>query len=66
MNFPLAIPEISLWLAVTAIILLITSEAIPSVFAAKIPLNRFLLRILAIGCGLGFMFTVIMRFAGLA
>ncbi|MCL2358646.1 hypothetical protein [Candidatus Bathycorpusculum sp.] len=68
MNFPLAIPDISLWLAVTAIILLITSELLYSsaTFSSKIHLDRNLLRILAVGCGFGFMLTVLMRFAGLA
>ncbi|MCL2477522.1 hypothetical protein [Candidatus Bathycorpusculum sp.] len=68
MNFPLTIPDISLWLAVTAIILLITSELLYSsaAFSAKIQLDRNLLRLLAIGCGLGFMLTVLIRFAGLA
>ena len=67
MNFPLTIPDISLWLAVTAIILLITSELLYSstAFTSKIQLDRNLLRLLAIGCGLGFMLTVLMRFANL-
>ena len=67
MNFPLTIPDISLWLAVTAIILLITSELLYSstAFTSKIQLDRNLLRLLAIGCGFGFMLTVLMRFANL-
>jgi hypothetical protein len=68
MNFPLSIPDISLWLAVTAIILLITSELLSSssTYSSKIALDKNLLRILAVGCGLGFMFTVLIRFAGFA
>ncbi|MDR0372322.1 MAG: hypothetical protein LBI79_01980 [Nitrososphaerota archaeon] len=65
MSFPLEITDISLWLAVTAIILLITSEVLTSALASKIQLNKTLLRILAVGCGFGFMITVLMRFAGL-
>jgi hypothetical protein len=66
MIFPLSISDISLWLAVTAIILLITSELLyssPS-YAARIVLDKNLLRMSAIGCGLGFLVTVGMRIAG--
>jgi hypothetical protein len=66
MNFPLSIPDISLWLAVTAIILLITSELLYSSSMSRIVLDKKLLRMLAIGCGFGFLFTVLMRFAGFA
>lgn len=67
MNFPLSIGDIGLWLAVTAIILLVTSELLyssPSL-ASRIVLDRRLLRLLAIGCGFGFMFTVLMRVIGI-
>jgi hypothetical protein len=66
MIFPLSISDLSLWLAVVAIILLITSEllyASPS-FSSRIVLDRQMLRLLAIGCGLGFLVTVLMRVAG--
>jgi hypothetical protein len=66
MIFPLTIPDISLWLAVTAIILLLTSEmlyASPG-FAARIVLDKRLLRLCAVGCGLGFLVTVVMKVAG--
>lgn len=68
MDFPLTISDISLWLAVTAIILLTTSELLYSstTFSSKVQLDRNLLRILAVGCGFGFMITVLMRFAGLS
>lgn len=66
MIFPLTIPDISLWLAVTAIILLVASELILSVpeYASRIVLDRRLLRMCAMGCGLGFFVTVIMRLMG--
>jgi hypothetical protein len=68
MNFPLSISDLSLWLAVVAIILIITSELLyssPS-FSARVTIDKRLLRIFAVGCGLGFLVTVIMRFAGMA
>ena len=67
MNFPLTISDLGLWLAVTAIILLVTSELLYSSpnIASRIVLDRRLLRLLALGCGFGFIFTVIMRAAGM-
>ena len=67
MTFPLTISDISLWLAVTAIILITTSEflyASPS-YSSRIAVDKRLLRLLAIGCGLGFLFTVIIHAMGL-
>ena len=67
MNFPLSVADLSLWLAVTAIVLLVTSELLyssPSL-AARIPMDKRLLRLLALGCGLGFLVTVIMRAMGM-
>ena len=63
MNFPLSASDISLWLAATAIILLITSELL---FASPklsqlIPVERKRLRLVAVGCGMGFLVTVVMR-----
>jgi hypothetical protein len=68
MIFPLSISDISLWLAVTAIILLITSELLlsSSGYSARIVLDKRLLRMSAIGCGLGFLVTVAMRVIGMA
>ncbi len=68
MNFPLTVPDLGLWLAVMAIILLITSELLFSSpgYAARLVLDKRLLRLCAIGCGLGFIVIVIMRAAGLA
>ncbi len=59
MIFPLTISDLSLWLAVTAIILLVTSElifALPDM--AQIALDKRLLRGCALGCGLAFLVTV--------
>ncbi len=67
MIFPLAVSDISLWLAVVAIILLITSEmlyASPS-YASRIVLDRRLLRLIGVGCGIGFLFTVLLRATGM-
>jgi hypothetical protein len=67
MIFPLSISDLSLWLAVVAIILLITSEllyASPS-FSSRIVLDKRLLRLLAVGCGLGFLVMVLMRTVGI-
>ena len=63
MIFPLTLSDISLWLAVTAIILLITSELLYSLpaFSARLLIDKKRLRIVALGCGLGFLVTVVMR-----
>ena len=63
MIFPLTVSDISLWLAVTAIILLITSELLYSLpeISARIMIDKKRLRLMALGCGLGFLVTVVMR-----
>lgn len=63
MNFPLSMLDISLWLAVTAIILLITSELLSSSteYAQNIVIERKRLQLLALALGTVFMITVIMR-----
>ena len=62
MNFPLSLSDISLWLAVMAIILLITSELISSTeHSGHIVIEKTRLRIVALALGTGFMITVIMR-----
>ena len=63
MNFPLSLSDISLWLAVTAIILLITSELLYSLpeISARIMIDKRRLRLAAIGVGLAFLATVVMR-----
>jgi hypothetical protein len=67
MNFPLTISDIGLWLAVAAIVLLVTSELLYSSpnYASRIVLDKRLIRLIAIGCGLGFLFTVLMKAAGM-
>ncbi len=66
MFFPLSVSDISLWLAVTAAILLVTSELLHSQpdFASRIPLDKDVLRMAALGCGVGFLVTVVMRILG--
>jgi heme/copper-type cytochrome/quinol oxidase subunit 3 len=63
MTFPLSIFDFSLWLAITAIVLLITSELFLSstTYFANIALNRKRLRLVALAMGAGFMITVVMR-----
>jgi len=63
MNFPLSISDIGLWLAITAIILLVTSEFLSSstTYLRDIVIDRTRLRLISIGVGLAFMATVIMR-----
>jgi len=63
MNFPLTISNISLWLAVTAIILLITSELLSSSteYSRNIVIEKKRLRLVALALGTGFMITVIIR-----
>lgn len=63
MNFPLSMSDISLWLAVTAIILLITSELLSSSteYSRSIVIEKKRLRLVALALGTGFMMTVIMR-----
>lgn len=63
MYFPLSLSDISLWLAVVAIILLVTSELLYSLpeYAARVMIDKRLLRMVALGCGLGFLITVVMR-----
>ncbi len=67
MIFPLSLSDISLWLAVTAIILLATSELLYSSpdFSARVAFDKQFLRMTAIGCGLGFLATVVMRVMGI-
>ena len=64
MIFPLSLSDITLWLAVTAMILLITSELLQSLpkYSPRIRIERKYLRGVALGCGLAFMVTVAMRF----
>ncbi len=65
MNFPLSLSDISLWLAVNAITLLITSELLFSSaeYAQSIVIEKKRLRLVALGLGAGFLVTIIMRIA---
>lgn len=63
MNFSLTFSDISLWLAVTAIIVLITAELLHSSpnISARTPINKQLLRLTGLGLGIAFLATVVMR-----
>jgi len=63
MSFPLSLSDISLWLAVMAIILLITSELLSTAagYPQSILIDKKRLQLVALALGLGFMATVIMR-----
>jgi hypothetical protein len=63
MNFPLSVSDIGLWLAVMAIIVLITSELLSSStgYSRNIVIERARLRLVALGLGIGFMITVVLR-----
>jgi hypothetical protein len=63
MHIPLTLSDISLWLAVMAIILLVTSELLASSTdqLGNIALNKSRLRLAAIALGIGFMITIIIR-----
>ena len=63
MNFPLSIWNISLWLAVTAIILLVTSELLApySDYFGDFVIDKTRLRLAALILGAAFMVTVLLR-----
>ena len=63
MHFPLNMSDISLWLAVMAIILLITSELLTSStrISRSIIIEKRRLRLIALALGIGFMATVVIR-----
>lgn len=63
MRFPLSLFDISLWLAITAIILLITSELLYSLpeYSARLKIEKRNLRMAALGSGIGFLVTVAIR-----
>ncbi len=62
-TFPLGIWDISLWIAVTAIILLVTSELIGSLsgYFGDFVIEKDRLRVTAVLLGAAFMITVILR-----
>ncbi|MEM1566448.1 MAG: hypothetical protein QW510_05125 [Candidatus Bathyarchaeia archaeon] len=63
MNFPMTMADISLWLAVMAIILLITSELVSSAsgYSSDVIIEKKRLRLVALALGIGFMATVVVR-----
>jgi hypothetical protein len=63
MRFPLSISDIGLWLAVTATILLVTSELLSSSTGplGNVAIEKKRLRLMALILGMGFMATVVMR-----
>lgn len=62
MNFPLSFWDISLWLAVTAIILLITSELTSPYYGkTNLLINKKRLKNVALTTGTLFLITVAMR-----
>jgi len=63
MNFPLTLTDISVWLAFTAIVLLITSELLnfSPMYSSKIPVDKTRMRFVGIGVGLAFLITVAMQ-----
>jgi hypothetical protein len=65
MVFPLSLYDFSLWLAAMAIILLITSELLnlSPEYSARFCVDKKLLRLMAIGCGVGFAVLVVMHVA---
>jgi len=66
MNFPLSFWDLSLWLAVTAIILLITSELISPYYGrTNILINKKRLRNAALTMGVLFLITVAIRIYGI-
>jgi len=66
MNFPLSFWDISLWLAVTAIILLTTSELISPYYGkTNLLINKKRLRTAALTMGILFLITVAIRIYGI-
>jgi hypothetical protein len=66
MSFPLSFWDISLWLAVTAIILLITSELISPYYGkTNLLINKKRLRNVALVMSILFLITVVIRIYGI-
>jgi hypothetical protein len=64
MDIPFTLSDLSIWLAATAIILLITSELLGSAqeYSSRLLINKTRMRFAAIGCGFAFLVTIILRF----
>jgi len=66
MDFPLSFWDISLWLAITAIILLITSELISPYYGkTRILINKKRLKNAALAMSILFLVTVAIRIYGI-
>ncbi len=66
MSFPLSFWDISLWLAITAIILLVTTEMLsPRYGKIAIRINRTRLRNVAFATSILFLVTVAIRIIGI-
>ena len=66
MDFPLSFWDISLWLAITAIVLLITSELISPYYGRmNLPINKRRLKNASISLGVLFIITVAIRIVGI-
>jgi hypothetical protein len=63
MAFPLSASDIGLWLAVNAIMLLVTSELLSSSVGmlGSVIIDKRRFRLAALALGIGFMATVVMR-----
>ena len=60
MQFPLSIPDIILWLAITAIILLATSELIAPYYGkTNLLIDKNRLRLVALGVGIVFIISIL-------
>jgi hypothetical protein len=65
MVFPLSLWDLSMWLAVMAIILLATAEILHASheYSSRVMIDKQLLRFIAIGCGIAFGVMVVMHVA---
>ncbi len=64
MIFPLTLTEISILLAVIAIVILVTSVflGVSQEYSSKMHIDKTRLRIVGIGCGIAFLVTIALRF----
>jgi dipeptide/tripeptide permease len=63
MIFPLSLSDISLWLAVTSLVLLVTSELLISLpeYSRRVRIETKRMRLIAFVVGLAFLVTIAMR-----
>ena len=62
MQFPLSLSDVSLWIAITALILLVTSELLFSYTGnINFPIDKARLRLVSLVLGVAFMVTVLLR-----